>query len=313
MHIVIGSQEEYHAKHIYTLLQVKGEPVVYLDSRQLPKALLLQWEASEITTTTGYLTIEGSKIPLNAIRSVYWRWYYGIHIAPTQQTPEALHTAYMIDREVTSAIESLFAVLAEEPACLWVNSINAVEMHKKKGYQLNLMAKNGIRVPHTLITNDASSVWDFYEAHHRSIIVKPVRGGASTQKVTEADLTQERLALLHYCPMQFQELIEGVDIRVYGVGNQLFAAEIQANTIDFREDPEAEIIPIVLPETIQQQCLQVMRLFDLCFTGIDIRRTPTGDYVFIEANPSPMFTFFEQQSGYPISDALVELMMTHGN
>ncbi|MCX5919844.1 MAG: hypothetical protein NTW61_00735 [Candidatus Melainabacteria bacterium] len=309
MHIIIGSEEEHHAKHIYTLLQAKNEPVTYLDSRQLPEALLLQWEASEITTTTGYLTIEGSKVPLNAIRSVYWRWYYGIRIAPTHQTPEALHTAYMIDREVTSAIESLFAVLAEEPTCLWVNSINAVEMHKKKGYQLNLMAKNGIRVPRTLITNDATSVWDFYEANQRSIIVKPVRGGVSTQKVTEADLTQERLALLHYSPVQFQELIEGVDIRVYGVGNQLFAAEIQANTIDFREDPQAKIIPIVLPEAIQQQCLQVMQLCDLCFTGIDIRRTPAGDYVFIEANPSPMFTFFEQQSGYPISEALVSLLI----
>jgi glutathione synthase/RimK-type ligase-like ATP-grasp enzyme len=182
-------------------------------------------------------------------------------------------------------------------------------MHKKKGYQLNLMAKNGIRVPRTLITNDATSVWDFYESNQRSIIVKPVRGGVSTQKVTEADLTQERLALLHYSPVQFQELIEGVDIRVYGVGNQLFAAEIQANTIDFREDPQAKIIPIVLPEAIQQQCLKVMQLCDLCFTGIDIRRTPAGDYVFIEANPSPMFTFFEQQSGYPISEALVSLLI----
>jgi glutathione synthase/RimK-type ligase-like ATP-grasp enzyme len=308
MHIVIGSQEEYHAKHIYTLLQAKGEPVVYLDSRQLPEALLISWEAAEITPS-GFLTIEGGKIPLASIQSVYWRWYYGIQIAPTHQTPEALHTAYMIDREVTSAIESLFAVLAEEPACLWVNSINAIEMHKKKGYQLNLMAKNGIRVPRTLITSDASSVRDFYEANQQAIIVKPVRGGASTQKVTDADLTEEKLALLNLSPVQFQELIEGVDIRVYGVGNQLFAAEIQADTIDFRDDPQAKIVPITLPLNIQEQCLQVMALCDLCFTGIDIRLTPAGDYVFIEANPSPMFTFFEQQSGYPISEALVSLLI----
>ena len=308
MHIVIGSQEEYHAQHIYTLLQAKGEPVVYLDSRQLPEALLISWEAAEITPT-GFLTIEGEKIPLASIKSVYWRWYYGINIQPVNQTPEAFHTAHMIDREVTSAIESLFAVLAEEPTCLWVNSINAIEMHKKKGYQLNLMAKNGIRVPRTLITSDASSVRDFYEVNQQAIIVKPVRGGASTQKVTDADLTEEKLALLNLSPVQFQELIEGVDIRVYGVGNQLFAAEIQADTIDFRDDPQAKIVPITLPVNIQEQCLQVMALCDLCFTGIDIRRTPAEDYVFIEANPSPMFTFFEQQSGYPISDALVNLLI----
>lgn len=309
MHVIIGSKEEYHAQHIYTLIKAKGEPVAYLDSRQLPKALPLHWEASETRQSKGFLTLEGLQIPLSSIKSVYWRWYYGIHIQPDSQTPEAFHTAYMIEREVTSATESVFATLAEEATCLWVNSINAIEMHKKKGYQLNLMAKNGIRVPKTIITNDASCVWDFYEANQKALIVKPVRGGASTKKVTEAELTEEKLALLNYSPVQFQELIEGVDIRVYGVGHQLFAAEIQAETIDFRDDPQAKIVPITLPEVIQQHCLQVMQLCDLCFTGIDIRRTPEGEYVFIEANPSPMFTFFEQQSGYPISEALIALML----
>jgi glutathione synthase/RimK-type ligase-like ATP-grasp enzyme len=308
MRLVIGSEEEHHAQHIYALLKAKGEAVAYLDSRQLPEALPLAWEASELTPT-GFLTIEGVKIPIASIQSVYWRWYYGIHITPTHQTPEAFHTAHMIEREVTSAIESLFTTLVKDSDCLWVNSLNAVEMHKKKGYQLHLMAKHGIRVPQTLITNDTTAAISFYETNHRSVIVKPVRGGASTQKVTETDFSEEKLGLLKYAPVQFQELIEGVDIRVYGVGNQLFAAEIQATTIDFREDPQATIVPITLPSAIQEQCLQVMQLCDLCFTGIDIRRTPEGAYVFIEANPSPMFTFFERQSGYPISDALVNLLI----
>jgi glutathione synthase/RimK-type ligase-like ATP-grasp enzyme len=48
----------------------------------------------------------------------------------------------------------------------------------------------------------------------------------------------------------------------------------------------------------------------LIFSGIDIRRTPAGEYVFLEGNPSPMFSYFEKVTGYPISDRLVDLLLS---
>jgi glutathione synthase/RimK-type ligase-like ATP-grasp enzyme len=46
----------------------------------------------------------------------------------------------------------------------------------------------------------------------------------------------------------------------------------------------------------------------LVFTGIDFRRTPEGQYVFFEANPSPFFSVFEDCTGYPVTQSLVELL-----
>ena len=45
------------------------------------------------------------------------------------------------------------------------------------------------------------------------------------------------------------------------------------------------------------------------WTGIDLRLTPEGRYVFLEANPSPMFLGFERQTGLPITDNLAALLV----
>jgi glutathione synthase/RimK-type ligase-like ATP-grasp enzyme len=43
--------------------------------------------------------------------------------------------------------------------------------------------------------------------------------------------------------------------------------------------------------------------------GIDFRLTPTGTYVFLEANPSPMFKGFEKYTGLPLTEALSSLLL----
>ena len=55
-------------------------------------------------------------------------------------------------------------------------------------------------------------------------------------------------------------------------------------------------------------CLDAARALDLLWTGIDLRLTPEGRYVFLEANPSPMFLGFESRSGLPLTDALADLL-----
>jgi hypothetical protein len=49
------------------------------------------------------------------------------------------------------------------------------------------------------------------------------------------------------------------------------------------------------------------------WTAIDWRLKPTGEYVFLEANPSPMFLNFEHQTGFPIIQKLVKLLMNWAN
>jgi glutathione synthase/RimK-type ligase-like ATP-grasp enzyme len=208
--------------------------------------------------------------------------------------------------EMKAALGTLFHNLNH---CLWVNGPNTIEQHRYKAHQLKLLQKAGLRIPQTLITNDAQMLRDFYERMNFQVIFKPVSGGAHTRLLTEEDFTPDRLAELAKIPVQFQECIHGVDIRVYAIKNTLYAAEIRAETIDFRDNPYAEVVPIELPDTVAQDCLTLMQTLDYHFSGIDMRRTADGEHVFIEGNPSPMFVVFEEITGYPVSHRLLELLI----
>ena len=47
----------------------------------------------------------------------------------------------------------------------------------------------------------------------------------------------------------------------------------------------------------------------LLWAGIDFRRTPAGLYVFLEANPSPMFLGFEHRTGLPLTESLAAVLL----
>ncbi len=49
------------------------------------------------------------------------------------------------------------------------------------------------------------------------------------------------------------------------------------------------------------------------WTAIDWRLTPQGEYVFLEANPSPMFIQFERRTSFPITQKLVNLLIKEGS
>lgn len=300
MILILGSRDDPHVTLIQGKIRQRGESAVCFDTRQFPTETKLSLFPQAMGAS--YFEVDGEKIAFSMIRSVYWRTFMGIK---TQDYDDA-HLKEMARREIESALGNLVRGLD----CLWVNSHAAIELHRYKGHQLSLLHRAGLRVPETLISNDGDEVRRFFEHHHGQVIYKPVRGGAHTSKVSEEDLSEARLRELFEAPVQFQEFIPGDDIRVYLVGEELFAAEILTDALDFRRDRNARINPIDLPEAIMKDCRTLAKTLGLVFSGIDIRRTPSGEYVFLEGNPSPMFSYFEKVTGYPISDRLVDLLLS---
>ena len=45
---------------------------------------------------------------------------------------------------------------------------------------------------------------------------------------------ESRLGMLAHLPTQFQAFIEGTNIRVHVVGNEVFATEIECDAVDYR-------------------------------------------------------------------------------
>lgn len=306
MILIIGSKEEFHSRYVCEYLKNQGEKVKYLDTRTIPGNFISSWYAGE-PVIKGSIFLEEEKVSLESIKSIYWRWHYGINVYPNSNSEDDLHTANMIHREFISYVDSLFDAVE----CKWVNSHNAIKMHRNKPHQLYLMAANEIKIPKTLITTDKDELLNFVENFDGEIIFKPVRGGAHTEVLKQTDLTPEKLNLIKYSPVTFQEKLKGVDVRIYGIDKEFFAAEIRTECSDFREDPKAEIVPVEIPDSVKNDCLKIMELFDLKFTGIDVKYNPDKDeYVFIEANPSPMFYHFEQKTGFPITEKLCEILIS---
>lgn len=298
--LILGDARDAHAAHLYSVLTELGATVEYLDTRLFPTKLRLSWHPH---TRQGCLFLpSGRRLSLQDIHSVYWRSFNGIHTSPVKDSSQQ----YIAFQDTKSAVRSLFQACPAR----WVNSWQAYEFHQEKPLQLSLAQQLGVTIPATAITNDPQVVTEFAKSYEK-VIFKPVYGGSHAQVVTEYHLEYERMSLaLRLSPVTLQEYIPGTNIRSYVIGDSVYSAEIRTDAIDFRDDSQAKLIPVELPETIEQQCRAIAKAFMLEWTAIDWRRQPTGEYVFLEANPSPMFLYFEQQTGFPVTQKLVQLLIS---
>lgn len=305
----MGTPEDEPSVIIHHKLTVKGQLSGFLDTTLFPGTVKLSFDPCD--PKAGWLVlgepltvnnnVNPKSISLADIRSVYRRWSRGV-LAPPEPDPVLQEAVYW---NLDSAIGSFFRCMD----CLWVNPQEATEMHNYKGYQLKLLQQAGLKIPETLITNQPEEMRAFYERLNQKVIYKPVRGWAYTELLKEADFAPENLTGLSRSPVKLQEYIPGTDIRAYVVGNDIFAMEIQSQTLDFREDTSAQRVRVELPDSVMEDCLKLAQTLGLVFTGIDLRRTPEGEYVFFEGNPTPVFVYDEQASGYPISDRLVDMLI----
>ena len=297
--LILGNPQDAHAAKIKQELSAKGIAAHYLDTNLYPTRLSISWQPD---LGEGYLHLSAEdKLAFQDVKSVYWRNLASISI-PNLSDTTLQTTAY-------NDSMSLLRTLIQALPARWVNSWAAYQFHKDKPLQLRKASQLGVTIPATLISNNPEEIRQFAKAQPK-LIFKPVTGGVHTQWVTESLLERERLKkVLSLCPVALQEYIPGTNIRTYVIGESVYSAEIATTALDFRSDKDAKLIPVELPPVIKEQSIAIARAFFLEWTGIDWRRKPTGEYVFLEANPSPMFLYFEDRTGFPITQELVNLLI----
>ena len=295
--LILGSADDEHAMHVGQRLHERGREVALLDSRGFPESLRLTYEPARNSGRVRY--DDGSMLNLEEIEAVYWRSYFG-PMAP--ELPDA-EQSFIASNDSRGLFESLLIRLPAK----WVNGWKAYQSHQTKPAQLSLLSEQGVTVPATLITNDPEAVRQF-AAQHPRVIYKPVQGGAHTHRLSPKHLTDEHLANLRFAPLTLQEEVPGTSVRVFVAGERVLACELQTESLDYREDPQAKIVLHMLPPETAAMCLTAARTLDLVWTGIDLQRTADGRYVLLEANPSPMFLEFEARSGLPLTEALLEVL-----
>lgn len=296
--LILGGEDDDHAVHVLQHLRTCGTEAELLDSRYFPSRLQISFD---LKTRAGWLRLPGSReFAFEEITAVYWRMYHGTF---WPELPDA-EQAHIAQNDARSLLESLLIGLPAR----WVNGWGAYQLHQTKPEQLARVAARGISVPDTLCTNDPEAVRQFAARHPRAIF-KPVQGGAHARRVVPRHLETKNLASLAVAPVTLQEEVPGENVRVFVAGDRVLACRILTGELDYRDDPEPRIEAIELPSQVAADCREIARLLDLLWTGIDFRRTPDGRYVFLEANPSPMFLGFEHHTGLPLTDSLAALLL----
>jgi glutathione synthase/RimK-type ligase-like ATP-grasp enzyme len=191
-----------------------------------------------------------------------------------------------------------------------VNRSDPQGSNGSKPYQAQLISRYGLLIPPTLVTSDPEAVIAF-RALHGAVIYKSISGVRSIVRRMEDD-DLERLDRIRWCPVQFQALIPGVDMRVHVIGESAIATEIVSSQIDYRyarrDGGTVELRPTTLPSEISRRCVDLTAALGLALSGIDLKLTPEGKWYCFEVNPSPAFSYFESNSGQPIAATLARFL-----
>ena len=257
-------------------------------------------------TVSGHLTTGEFRIDLERVGAAYLRPYDSRRMRAVER---AGATSPL--RQHALSIEDGLLAWAEITSSLVLNCPSAMASNNSKPYQSRFIHAAGFRIPDTLVTTEVEAALEFWE-RHGDIIYKSVSGIRSiVSRLKDSDRT--RLSDIANCPTQFQKYIPGNDWRVHVVGDDVFACEIISEADDYRyaggSGNSVEIHARELPQDVSDCCIRVTEALRLPLCGIDLRRTPTGDWYCFEANPSPGFSFYEAATSQPIADAIARFLI----
>lgn len=284
-----------------------------LDGIGAPWRLFNQRRAAECAMTFtvdrngvgGALDLHGERIDLRDVTGVYLRLMDDRILPEMEGEPDdsrarrgcrALHDALYRWMEVADA--------------LVVNRSDPQGSNGSKPYQAQLIAACGLGVPDTLITTDPAEALAF-RAKHGQVIYKSMSGVRSIVKALD-DADAVRLGDIGWCPVQFQALVPGCDVRVHVVGRDVHATAIVSDAVDYRYAGQTggstSLRAANLPADLAERCVALTAGLGLVFAGIDLRIGPDGTATCFEVNPSPAYSYYQLNTGQPIATSLARVL-----
>ena len=158
-------------------------------------------------------------------------------------------------------------------------------------------------VPRTCVTNDFETAAAFVEKIG-PVIYKSCSGERSIVTELKPGQLEEKRKALAACPVQFQERIDGRDVRVHVVGDKTFATEILSGSTDYRYDHNADWRAARISDDVAEAAVALSKKLGLTLAGVDLRYAEDGRVFCFEVNPSPAFTPYQEITGQRISDEI---------
>jgi glutathione synthase/RimK-type ligase-like ATP-grasp enzyme len=262
---------------------------------------------------TGALWMWEREYPLEQFSGVYTRLIDSADIPENRANGRAYAQPRLVAR--SAFLHTILNDWLEVAECPVLNRTSAMASNASKPFQAQLIATTGLRVPETLISNDPAEIRAFARSHGR-VIYKSTSSVRSIVRELPASVSDESLRRVRELPTQFQEFIDGDNVRVHVVGDSVFATEVATTAIDYRyahhDDLDVAMVAVELPVTVAHKCRALARLLDLPLCGIDLKRASDGTYFCFEVNPSPAYSYYQNHTEQPIAEAIVRFLADGG-
>lgn len=318
--LMLSYPADPHVAYVVELLEAQHLPYVIFDPASFPQQATLSARMSgETDGWAGTLRWQGQTLALEAIQSIWYRRPSPCQVPATWQPSIRAFAQAEAEAGLGGVLRCFEGV--------WVNHPEGNRLASYKARQLQTAQRLGLRVPRTVLTNDPEQARAFYAECSGQVVYKVLRdgmidledgdiGSLYTSLVTEASLCA--LERVRSTCHQFQEwLPKAVELRITIFGTQVFAAEIhsqqaESTRLDWRRDYRAlDYARHTLPASIRQACLNLLAAHGLQFGAIDMLVTPAGEYYFLELNANGQWGWLEPVTGWPLRQALVDLLTGH--
>ena len=303
MIILAGIPSETPLQMVGDELKSLNSEFIYLNQREFEDISLdFCIENKEIN---GTLQIRSNRYELNELSGIYIRFMDENFLPEIENEPLGSERR----TKCRSLHESIF-LFCEIAPCRVVNRMSSMGSNSSKPYQAQIIRSHGFNIPETLISNEPKSVLEF-KSRFEKIVYKSISSVRSiVQVLGQEDL--ERLKFISWCPVQFQEYIEGLNVRVHVIGDKVFATSIESDFTDYRYaakfGADTKLKPYDLDHEVSEKCISLSKDLELDFTGIDLKIKPNKEIFCFEVNPSPAYNFYESNAHQPIARCLAEYL-----
>ncbi len=226
---------------------------------------------------------------------------------------------------IVSETKSFINILYSIPSIKWINNPFVSNSSKVKFQQLLLASKMGIKIPKTLITTQPEKAKDFFIECNETILLKSIYSGNITidgrnqgilsKKLTKNDF-YKNYKNISINPTQLQEYIEkAYELRITVIEEKVFAIKIDSQVneetkIDWRLHTKMNPHTIFnLPNKIENFCINFLKKQGLIYGALDFIVTPNNEYVFLENNPFGQYLWLENETGIPLTEEIVNLLV----
>jgi len=244
-----------------------------------------------------------------------------VRVSPASDGPAARVRVFA----TAQARMALFGMLGAVDAPTWINDPWAAARAELKGNQFCAAVRAGLRVPRTLISDDARAIRAFVDEVGGGVVCKslgdPVvwesdrsAGFLYTSQVTEGVLAglEDRTPV----PAIYQErLIPLAEHRITVVGDEVFAARVRVDpdAVDWRRrlvDGVAFDAVSLAPE-LEAAVRDTVARLGLRFGAVDLLETADAVW-FLEVNPSGAYGWLERRLDLPITEAICDQLLADG-